>query len=309
MKRPEQPRVPSSNDEWAGGVFELPSLSVGGKPTDTSCAIWVDAATGAVLGATIEAAGHRGLLRALLLECMARPKVGPPRAPARLRVPTREAALVVSGVRPGLSVAVGAVPEVDDAFRSLSAHLGLTRHDDPTQAGTISGEVLDALQRAAIELWRAAPWHTLDDEAVYEVELAATGSSSDAFRSGILQVLGAAGEVFGFALYPTFASWRAQEEFSAGQPFSGRPGDRMLLLMIQSPEELSPVERRNASFPVELGGRYAVAVAFAQPDRMDAHTEAEVALVTRLASALARWRGDPSETLEGEGIRLRPRNN
>jgi hypothetical protein len=224
-------------------------------------------------------------------------------------VPTREAALVVSGVRPGLSVIVGGVPEVDDAFRSLAAHLGLTRHDDPTQAGKISSGALDALQRAAIELWRVAPWHSLDDETVYEVELAADAPSSGAFRSGILQVLGAAGEVFGFALYPTFASWRAQEAFASGHPFTGRPGDRMLLLMIQAPDELSPAERRGASFPLELGGRYAVAVAFAQPDRMDAHTEAEVALVTQLAAVLAQWRGDPTETLEGDGIRLRPRAN
>ena len=143
---------------WAGGVR---SFAAPGKKAATRVALWVEPATGLLGGAAPvpDDVTDDEALAEVLASSLARPAPGATR-PKEVRVADHGAADAIRRSKAKVKVAIGPVPEVDEAAASLRDQLageGEGVGGSPL-AGGASPAAVGRLFEAAAAWLRAAPW-------------------------------------------------------------------------------------------------------------------------------------------------------
>jgi hypothetical protein len=202
-----KPKKRRSEIEWVGGLGSMPGYVMGeGEPYRPETLVWMSP-SGMILG---HAVGKPGELIALaaesLRETIARPAIGPPHAPQRIRVASPELAKALRAALETIEVVCGPTPELDPVFEAMRERMGespddgqswLSEETDPEHVG--------AFFRAAAALFRAKPWEIVPhDQDVLAVTIESLG-----IREAALSVVGRLGEVLGFILFFSIEDFEA----------------------------------------------------------------------------------------------------
>ena len=198
-RKPAAPAAPAAPAEWVGGTFAAPATVTGeGEPYRPDALLWVDPGAELVVGFAIAHPDDLpGLVVENLRETIARPIMGPPGPPARLRVATDELADRLRAGFPDIELVVAPTPELDAVGANLAGVLAA----GPPDAGWL-GEGFEAAAVAGFfdamaALWRAAPWDVVPDE---DALVSVTVEALDV-RDAVAVVIGRMGESFGVLLF------------------------------------------------------------------------------------------------------------
>jgi hypothetical protein len=160
-----------------------------------------------VLGDAITSSAPLASLVDIVIRAMRKPLIGKPRRPEVIRVGSPVEAELLATAPAMTGVALEVAGQLD-ALARLHAHMelqlsGLSSdyRTQATRAGeTLSTEGLQAFFRTARQFYRKAMWEAYGDEEVFELTLqTAQGASKTLY--GI--IIGALGQEFGLALYPS----------------------------------------------------------------------------------------------------------
>lgn len=199
--------------EWVGGVMAMPAYVTGegGPPYRPEALFWMDM-NGMVIG---HAVGVPGEVLAQACESLrntiARPAVGRPHAPDRVRVASPVLAEALRAGMPTLDVVCAPTPELDALFAGMREH-GLggddPGDDEPEQsylAPDIGPPAIAALFRATAALFRAQPWKVVpSDSCLFSVSIAQLG-----LEDAALSVIGQRGESLGLILFASVDDYDA----------------------------------------------------------------------------------------------------
>lgn len=206
--------------EWVGGCFESASYVLQPEPFKPVVALWMEGevvlATEAVHPDERDAAFERALRQAL-----AAPMVGPPRAPARVRVEDEAMAKVARRVLgPRVPVVVDDTPEIYEVADAMDEATEEREERGYLADRTVTPAAVGELFRAAAALYRAAPWGLVpDDSVVFGVDAPALGVAG-----GAAVVLGQAGlgrAVILFEGFKDYQAFRSATEDGAGDELPG----------------------------------------------------------------------------------------
>lgn len=180
-----------------------------------------------------------------LRAAMARPTMGPPREPRRIRVADPAfAARLREQVGGDIEIFVGATPELDAVLDDLRRHLAGVSERPGYLGGTgVAPEVVASFFGAAAGLFRQAPWQwPVDDAQVLAVDIPALG-----VREGYLSVMGHLGQSRGYLFFESHEDFEAFGGLAAGKSL-GRGADlartRFLSQTFERGSELSSAMRR-----------------------------------------------------------------
>lgn len=172
----------------------------------------VELAHGVVLGAGASS------LKAALREACARPKNGKPRRPRVVVVATEADLAELKGAVPGVAVEVGPLPE------HLTAAVQTNHQRDKSSGGkrTLgwSEELFEEMFQLADDLFELEPWELFTDSEWLRVRAPWKGG-----EDGVLIVLGAAAQQYGFLYFPEA---RAAHRFAGLANLGSRSGRDLL---------------------------------------------------------------------------------
>lgn len=201
--------------------------------------IWLDGQNGMILGSEAinpQASKDNGVSEALaaLVEALLHPQPIPflpallsgaepapgslaappkpkPGLPAKITLNDEALAQAARAVFEPLNVPVeyqAEIPAFDQAFQSLSRHLGGREDATPPEpfAWELAHDLLTPLYAAAMRLWETSPWDYMLDHPTVEITLGAHGPQPDVPKL-YASILGANGEVFGVACYTSLEAF------------------------------------------------------------------------------------------------------
>ncbi len=207
----------------------------------SSSSFWLEVPPGLVVGVEVVDPKAPASVTDVLARSMARPLVGRPRRPARIRVADAALADALRAVVPDADVVVGPTPELDAVVADMVAAMPPgDERESYLEAGRVPADAVAKLFRAAEMLYRLAPWKTARDDRVVRVDIPALG-----VHGACLSVIGALGESLGFVLFPSRAGYEA---FLAAA--DRRFGDRLdlgtttLSLTFAAGADIAPGRRR-----------------------------------------------------------------
>ncbi len=221
--------------EWIGLHFPLPAKVDG--CSDPEILVWLELPGCAAVGQTVESARDLDVA-ASFEQTTKQPQVGFQRRPTRVRVPTEEMARSLATLGSDLEVVVAPVPEADEFREELIERFSA----DDYLTGGVEPETVAALFAAAAAFRAARPWRFADDTATLRLDAPELG-----IADAVVSILGAAGEVEGFAIHPSpeafehfiDAACEGDEEFVVS-PFA----DDTLVLTLDPVQELPDAARR-----------------------------------------------------------------
>ncbi len=195
--------------EWIGGLVSMPGYVTNeGEPYRPELLVWMSAA-GAVMGTAMGKPGQMiSSASEQLRDACARPMIGPPHTPTRVRVASPELASILRAGHPTLDVVVAATPELDAMLASMRAHFSASAdpEDDGERsfrAGGHTAEAVGRLFRAAAVLFRAKPWKVVpDDHSLFSISVEAEG-----VRGAVVSVIGQQEESFGVLVFESIADF------------------------------------------------------------------------------------------------------
>jgi hypothetical protein len=206
--------------------------------------LWLNA-DGLVVGTTLGKPGEllaraSGHLRATI----AKPMIGPPRSPGRLRVASDVLAASLRADHPSIEIRVGPTPEIDQVIEDMSEHMQSAPEIPQSMlGGGVAPEAMASFFRAAAALFRAKPWKLVPADALLSVTAEARG-----LREGALSVIGQMGQSFGFLLFPSVDDFNAYldaaESIERGE---SPPTPEYLVLNFERGAELDPAVRKEIS--------------------------------------------------------------
>lgn len=186
--------------EWIGGIAELPITITGEGPAyHPEGLLWLTA-NGLVLGHSVERPGE-ALDRACdhLRETIARPMIGRPHRPTRVRVASAALAAVLRDGIADIEVVIAPTPEVDEVLAVLAARsLSRGKLVQSYLAPWLEPAAVGALLEAAADLYRAQPWRVAPtDSDLLRVTIPTLG-----LHDGAVSIMGQIGQSYGLVLYP-----------------------------------------------------------------------------------------------------------
>lgn len=193
--------------EWVGAAIQLPSFITGeGEPYRPVAMIWVEVASGAIVGSEVLRPGEVFADAARLFrQATQAPHFGPPRVPGRLRVDSEELAAALRGRIGDVELSVAPTPEADIVAQAMREGMRRAASDDGDDDGDdgpisylIDGITPDdaaAYLAAAARFWKAAPWDVLPSDEFLSISCEALG-----IARGAISVVGQLGESYGFTL-------------------------------------------------------------------------------------------------------------
>lgn len=193
--------------EWVGGLVAMPAYVTGeGEPYRPETLFWMSS-EGAILG---HAVARPGELLASAAQCLrdtiARPMIGRPHAPKRVRVASAELADVLREAVAGLDVVCAPTPEIDAVFATMREAMSDDANIEQTYLSPeIGPEAVGAFFRAAAGLFRAKPWKIVPGD---QDLLAVTIESLD-LRDAALSVIGQMGQSLGVVLFSSVDDFEA----------------------------------------------------------------------------------------------------
>ena len=236
-------RRESAAVEWVGGVVSMPAYVTGeGDPYRPELLVWMGS-DGKVLGSTTGKPGE--VLRVAgesLKQAIARPLIGAPHAPLRLRVASSDLAAAVRGAHPELEVLCAPTPEIDHMLAMMRDHMIEDADEEQSYlTPEIPPDAVGAFFRAAASLFRAGPWkHVPDDQSVFSVTVEKLG-----IRAAALSIIGQMGESFGFVLFSSFDDFESYLDVATDVEPNEKPVlPAHLALNFERGADLSPALRK-----------------------------------------------------------------
>ena len=199
---PGRSRKPAT--EWIGGTVPMPTTITGeGEPYRPDMLLWVDPASEIVLGMTV---GRPEELPDLapenLAETIARPAMGPPGPPGRVRVGSEALAEPLRAAFPELEIVVGDTGVIDTVGAALvESFPDAAEGEWSWLADGLPAEAVGDLFDAMAALWQAEPWSFVTIESsLFSVTIDALG-----VRDAVAPVIGQMGESAGVLLFASLA--------------------------------------------------------------------------------------------------------
>ena len=208
----------SKGEIWEVGrrTLEVSVADLAGKGERPEVVLVVQAGDegGVVLGDATTSSAPPAVLVDVVVRAMREPLLGKPRRPEVIRVGSAAEAEILA-TAPAITGIALEVAGPLDALARFQAHMELQlsgmSSDYRTQAArageTLSPEGLQTFFRTARQFYREAMWETYGDEVLFELTLQ-TAQGAGKTLYGI--IIGALGQEFGLALYP---SLEALQEF------------------------------------------------------------------------------------------------
>jgi hypothetical protein len=167
--------------------------------------LWLNA-NGLVIGTTLGKPGEV-LARASdhLRATIAKPMIGPPQTPVRIRVSSVELASALRASHPSIEITCGPTPEIDQVIEGMSEHMRSSPKEPQSMlGGGVVPEAMASFFRAAVDLFRAKPWKLVPGDEVLSVTVESRG-----LRQAALSVIGQMGQSFGFLLFSSMEDFDA----------------------------------------------------------------------------------------------------
>lgn len=181
--------------EWVGGIFAMPAHVTGeGETYRPEMLFWLGA-QGEVLGHLV---GKPGELAERACESLrstiARPQLGRPHAPDRLRVASAELAETLRAGLPELEVVCAPTPELDAVIAAMREQVEDRAEILQTyRPSAVEPAAIAAFFRAAAALYRARPWEIVPSgESLFSISIEKLGVTAAA-----LSVVGQMGQSLG----------------------------------------------------------------------------------------------------------------
>lgn len=251
--------------------------------------LWLELPDWIVLGVELVAQRAPGALREALLRVMARPMVGPPRRPARIRVADEASAAELRPAVPGISVRVAATPELATLVHELAEFLpseeGAASY---LEEGRIAPEAVRRLFAAAESLYRLAPWRIASEEQLLRLDIPELG-----LVGACVSIIGELGESRGFLIFPSldgFDAFAQAAEAPQGSPLD--LGTTVRSLTFEPATELPPRMRSEAEshgWPVAAKRAYPLIEHRDRDGLPRPLGEEDVRITAACASALTRF--------------------
>ena len=235
--------------EWVGGRRVMPAYVTGkdegDEPYRPEMVLWFELPDGFIVSTVLDHPERRTPFAHTLRDAMAKPLIGPPRRPDRIRVADPALADELAEVVSDIEIDVAPTPELDALVEEF------VRYDDDDDGPELGFYLDDArldptllanVFRAAATLFRAAPWKHASDEPI-RMDVPSLG-----IEGACVSILGALGDVFGVTL---FRSLTAFESFlAAAAAHRDDPdapihlGTSVLTLTFERGADFSPAHRR-----------------------------------------------------------------
>lgn len=290
---------------WVGGVGQFPGFIGGddGEPYRPEILIWMTE-DGLVLGHHLDEPGKlEASVITSLEETIARPLIGAPGAPRRIRVSSRELAQAVRSARPDIEVVDAPTPEIDDVLTAMREDL--SKDDLPATylAGDVEPAQLAAFFRAVAALHRAAPWKTVpSDESLIAVTIADLQ-----VHDVVISIIGQLEQSYGLLVFASEEDFEQYLDGADAMKHGEEPRlPRQLALNFERGADLAPALRQEISrFGWEVAGPSAYPCAVVvEPDLVArSPSSKEMAILEAISLALplflsekervlAAWSGD-----------------
>jgi hypothetical protein len=263
------------------------------EPYRPEAILWLDLSDEVVIGWQLIDPDAPPVSFAETLERVMRaPLAGPPRRPARIRVPDRQLAAALRQVVPEAEIVVAAVPELHEIVHAMAE--GMPGGDAVGQSYLENGRVpvaaIESLFAAAKVLYSVAPWKTAADTQVLRLDIPELG-----VEGACVSIIGALGQSVGFIIFPSLVAFDSfLDAMEEGGPAAEMPdlGTSTLALNFERGADVPARMRREAA-----EHRWAVAGpnAYPQVQHRDRDGlprplgEHDVRVVAACASALAAF--------------------
>jgi hypothetical protein len=286
--------------EWLGARYTLPQpVRDGDTVYRPEVVLWLELPSGLLVGSMMMEPRTALSFAETLRKAIDNPAAGPPRRPARIRVPDAALARELRASAGGIEIVVAPVPELDDTFDQLTEALAES-HPEPSYLadGEISPAAVQELFSVARALFRTAPWRQVSDQQIVRVDIAEYG-----IEGACLSILGAAGESFGLLLFRSVEDFdafgdqlrRQSDGQSTMRSLSFGPKKRLPLPMVREIEQYRwPVAGANA-YPTV----FSVDAAF-QPLPL---TERDVRIMTACTGAFVSFFEAHRDVFTGEDVK------
>ena len=208
--------------EWIGGRYTFPAQIREGKEVfRPECILWFEMPDCLLVSSTVIDPRHPVTLAETFSEAMQRPEVGPPRRPARIRVPDEAMANELRMEIHGIPIAVAPVPELDTAFAELCAMAESEANPTYLDDGATSPAIVARFFAAASRLFHAAPWRRLSEQQIIGVDI-----PDFDIHGACLSIIGSGGQSLGLLLFRSIADFMA---FALRQMREGDTDDEIAL--------------------------------------------------------------------------------
>jgi hypothetical protein len=190
--------------EWVGGRLTSPFYVLEPEPYRPEVILWLELPDDLIIACEmIDPAGPPVSFAESLRLAMRTPAAGPPRRPARVRVPEQRLAVEIRQVVPEAEIVVAPTPELDAVLRLMHQTMPADDESEPSyfEDGRVSVAAIEKLFAAAAALFRAAPWEIASDGQLLRVDIPGLGVAG-----ACLSIIGALGESLGFILFPSMAA-------------------------------------------------------------------------------------------------------
>jgi len=222
------------NDEWVGGLFQMPGYVTDRKePYRPYVAAWMDVASRFIVAMEVLPVGSPGSALASVLAKTLNDPANEAHGirPRKARVGDAAAVDAVRDVLGyGVEVVAGPVPELAEAeskmdsfFRRMSGGKAAGPRDGYLGGGRIPVEVVGRFFEAAAELWKVAPWKFALDAHTLKLSVPALGRPK-----ACVSIIGHAGQSFGIIVFDSgvdYAAYNRMAEKVMSQPRKGRIRD------------------------------------------------------------------------------------
>src|ERR1017187_10496413 len=223
---------PPADQEWVGGIVSMPAfVNDADAPYRPEILLWLNA-DGLVVGTTLGKPGEV-LTRASdhLRATIAKPMLGPPHSPARLRVSSDALASALRAGHPSIEITCARAHAIRPGRAAINAW---RRHRSRADGLVFSGRG---------ELFRTKPWKLVPGDAVLSVTVESHGLDQAA-----LSVIGQMGQSLGFLLFSTMDDFDAYLDAAESRGSDKDPTmPEYLVLNFERGADISPGVRKEIS--------------------------------------------------------------
>ena len=293
--------------EWVGGLLSPPFfITDREEPYRPGLVVWMDVRDGVVVGHDVVGPENtENAVGRALRAAMARPLVGSPRRPDRVRVADASLAAEIHAVlSDDTPVAVAPTPELDAMLHVMRDSMSRDGGDiDPSylEEGRIPPAVVNDLFRSAEILYRLAPWKVATDDQVFRMDIPALG-----VEGACVSIIGNLGESLGLLLFPSLVGYEAfGRAAEAPIPRAGPIdlGSDWLALGFERGADLPDGMRREVAqhgWPVPDANAYPRVERFERDGASRPLVERDVKIAAACASALAAFFAKHRDVFEAD---------
>ena len=182
--------------EWVGGRLSAPFEIQDVRPTMT---LWIELPDRLAIGWGVDLPGEETPFASSLGEAMARPAVGKPRRPSRIRVAEATRAAELREAFPDIEVVVAPTPELEEVIAEMEeAIAGTAEKEEASYLESAAPETVGKLFEWAKLLYTLKPWARGGCNWPVRLDIPELG-----VRGACVSIMGSMKESFGFLVFPS----------------------------------------------------------------------------------------------------------